>query len=1237
MAQSLTSTSPIQDSLFGTLAVRYHFVLPQQVNEAIELQQRYQQSGQTVPRLGEILAQRGYMTNDQVRAVLKGQTANGSVRFGEVAIALQFCPDSEVESALIVQNEIKACGGHQRLGEILVARGKLRPHQVHAVLQAQGKAIVACPGCKTRLNVSGFRAGAAVSCPRCKKIFVPAGSSEHVAVSGQKQEKQDKDDVRADLSAMLPAVGRSGSANRAVGSAVAGHYQLGEKLGSDHSGVLYKAFDPQTGTNVAVRILSANAIGGASGLERWQDAGEAACELTHPNLQRTISMNTEGNSAYLVMEFIESESLRAALKKRGKFGTLEAIDILIQAAEALNYCHSHNVVHGDLRPAHVLIGLDGIVRLSGMGIPKNVSSNLRQVAGQLGDETLPLYSPPEVMIDSDNSDERSDIYSLGAVGYHMLTGRPPHEGSGVLQVGFKVASSELVPPRDLEPKIAPYVNRLIVKCLQLEPDERYQSVQSLLEDLRKTRQALLFGAAEATDVAWPLSDTRSHKAIAARRARKSGGSRTGQYAKVRLRRPGSSGVRRVTGKTGQFAAVGNTIPAPAFTNVVPTMENIPDPAVSRPVTVDPIPDAKGATDLLEDIDPLGQATRLSGATIPTVGKPEDDADLEAAIKKGKAKKRKVGVVEKPGVSTRTVIIICVVTLMVLGGLIYALMQNPAPKQTARLIAGPDTKIETPPEAPITDPAAMSDWRLAQEFIKDHGQDYSGIVERLHRFALKYGEGSKPPEQVQSAQQQMKQYSALGADSTFHPLHDQLLSRVGIDKFSEITSDVDHWKEEWRWADGTEEKAKALAVELSAKEKQLADQKMQQASQLRQSKQWANAYPIYNQIIEHFESAYASAARGAMAEAQDEERAGKAEVERDIVARRGAEEVAAREAASETRLKQLMSDLDGALKTFDLAQCKTLIDNASELLTGTSKGPDLLAVKNDIKRMTGLRDRMAKSFAAGKLSGLRVTYKDQQCRVLDTSEKGPVVEVGSGKIQISWQELSADDLSEIARRASNPDDAQELMELGILRFQIGKYVEARQTLSAAQRLGANVSKFLPRVEAKLQQAIVKPPDPATVPVKPDVPAASSNPTDPEVVKLLSDRGLEPKLGIWKMASGNIMQALPNPAHTTPNLMSLKHMLKKSFKGVSMEVRGTGEAAGFSFGEGRRFFIKPDDTWQRVTIERKDKEVILKVNGKVTESIEDIGKDVTADNVAAEGQVYIRFQGTKGEFRYFNADE
>ena len=1243
-----TRNAPIQDSLFGTLAVRYNFVLEHQVQEALNIQEQLKQSGQNVPRMGEILAQRGYITIDQVQAVLKGQLSSSPKRFGEIASASHFCTHADVEAALQVQNQIKACGSNQRLGEILVARGALRPHQVHAVLKEQGKAILACPGCNAKLNVSGVSPGSSVSCPRCKTVFTPPSGSESVLLDNNDMDAN----VRADMTVAMAPVGQN--LNR-IPSQV-GPYQLGEKLGSDSSGVLFKAFDPQHGTTVALRILNPATANTRQAIDRWISAGEAASELTHPNLQRILSINTESGRVYLVMEYVEGESLRKSIVRRQKFPVLEAIDVLIQMAEALAYGHSHGVLHGDLRPAHVLIGFDGIVRISGLGTPKNVSQNIRQVAGQVGEESLPLYTPPELFIDEDNAEERSDIYSLGAIGYQMMSGRPPHEGTNVLQVGLRMASEAIKPPRDFEPRIPPYVNRLLCRCLLPEPDDRYDNMEALLDDLRKSRQALLsdlpdvaeIGAMSRNSGARPgVAPHRNLKAEAKRKklrthiARGGHGSTTGRYGAVTgKQRP----VRPAGRSSGTMRAVQTPVNMASPVAPMSSAAGLPKVQVNRPMRKNG--SEEESVDLLGDIDPLAVETSAHHGSPPPAGDVEpvrEDREIAAAERR---KKKREGPPLDPGVSAKWVLIGTFGAVLLVVGLIVLLGQNKPPVNTGTAPTVPDKPREPDPNTPVvvvtSNPGAASEWRQIQEHIKSNPQDYQGIVQRLDTFKLKYVDSPTPVEQAKEAVDQLKQYSSLGASSSLPELKAANAKFLEADKFSDAEKNIERWKDQWKGDADTAKTSKSLLDELAAKQKQMADSLMNSAMAARKEKKWEQAYAFYKRVAENYASQYADAARKARIDAMGDADASRSGEEKEAAQKKAAEAQAARDAAAPARLQALVSDLDSALKTFDLDQGKRLLDNAYDLLSGTPQGADFVELKGDYTKILGLRDRMVKSI--GKLSDPKVTYRNQQYVMVGAAEKGPIIEVGTGKVPIAWNEITPDDLDAIAKRACNPDNGNEMLELGMLRYHLGDYRDAKKALNEAQRLGAVTTRYMTRVDAKLKELAAKPPEPEKTPEKPPEPDPKTvkapekqPPADDEVVKAMAAKGLEINRGQW-VVSGNIFRGTPDVGDTDTKLMSLKASIKKNFTKVSVEVRGVGgEMAGFSFGKGRRYVIKPDGGWQKVTVERNNGgRPQLTIDGKPVESLDKVEAGVNPDNLVLDGILYLRFQGPKGEFRNLTID-
>jgi len=1222
----------MKDALFGALAVRAHFVLEHQVQEALNYQRQMSDAGQPVPRLGEILAHHGYMTPEQVQAILKGQYDQGSQRFGDLAVSLRFCAQDAIEAAVQVQQQIRACGSNQRLGEILVARGALRPHQVHSVLSAQGKSVVQCPNCKASMNVRGLAAGVSVNCPKCRSIFQPVALQTDPSLPQQPPvDVSSEKYVGAEVSVVMNAVSMpQPSSQAAMSSASAiGPYQLSGKLGSDSSGVLYKATEPRTGRALVIRLLSPSIAGNKEAIERWTASGQAASELSHPNLQRILSIEGEGGRAYIVMEYVEGESLRKLLSKGGRYSPVETVDVMIQAAEALNYGHANGFLHGDLRPNHILMGTDGIVRVAGLGTPKSVAQNLRQVAAQLGDEALPLYTPPELILDEEKADERSDVFSLGAIGYHMLTGRPPHEGNNVLQVGLKIAAEELISPTRLNVAVPAFLNRLVCKCLEAEPDDRYDTIAELLEDLRKSRHALSAGLADVQEIAPVPTHTQRFRAVTSRRSTPRRRVRTSVQ-----RRPGSTGkfnaVSRVKSavqpgvgaKTAKFGAVGQPRQSgvgPAVQQYVPGAEETKHMAAAAILANTPPP---------EDHPELAEA--------------ELEAELEQLQKK---KQRKTGEKLSTGVNTTYVLVGVGAIILAVGGIIFYSMNQEPKRNTVSIDPVPTTapKTDEPTKVVIAgDPAASREWRLTQEYIAENGSDTAGIVKRLDTFRIKFVDAAEPAPQAAEAKEQLKTYSTRGADATIAALKADVTRKADTDQFGESVKTIDRWEEQWHAGADTAAKAKALREEIAAKQKQLFDKLMADALSLRKQRKFADANLIYKRISGAFDTNYASEARKAVLESGADAETAKTEIEKQQAAEREMKEKFDRENAAPARLKGLENEIDQALRIFDIERAKKSLDAAGPLLLPTQLAPDYTALKTDLGRLEALRGRMAAGIKGGKFADPKVAVKGAQYTAVDATDQALVLETNGAKMNLPWTDVSADDLGDIAKKATNEKSGAEVLDYAMLRYHLGSYREARNALEDAQKLGAVVSRYAPRIEAKIKDIASKPVEvpktPVVAPVEPTVVKLPAG-MDKEAYDALKAKGLDHQRGVWQIAGDGSFRCFndPDPTNKSPTLMSLKRAIAKNFKKISIEVRGSGDETGFSFGTGRRFVVKPSTSWQTISVERSDKEITMKVDGKAAKSLDEIGADVKPDNLAADGLVYIRFVGSQGDLRNLIVEE
>jgi predicted RNA-binding Zn-ribbon protein involved in translation (DUF1610 family) len=465
--------------LFGHLAVSGRFVTEEQIAECVDMQEKYRSRGGPVPRLGELLAMKGYMTPDQVRAVLDGQHGRREGLFGEIAVRWRFVTREVLDGALAFQREMDAAGKHRaRIGEILVGRGELQAHQVRAILDAQGKRIVHCSSCAARFNVAHFRAGASVQCPKCGAETVMGESRRHVADSSPL-------DVVNTIWLPKEEAREEGPGNTTTGRSLAiGGYEIVSRLGSDGTGAICKARHLGTGNQVALKIMRPGKKVGQEFLERFVEESRQAVLLDHPNIKRVYEVGSDRGRYFLAEEFIEGRSLKRQLEVLGKLTPTEAVETALQMAEALRYAHGKAIVHGDLRPSSVIIDETGRVRLSGLGVAKDATKNLIHVGGD-GSATVPYYMAPEQALDISSTDARSDIYSLGAVLYHMVTGRPPYQGQGSLEVLMRLTQEPLVPPKQIAPELSEDLNTLIVEMLDAEPDSRPREIPVVIERLRK--------------------------------------------------------------------------------------------------------------------------------------------------------------------------------------------------------------------------------------------------------------------------------------------------------------------------------------------------------------------------------------------------------------------------------------------------------------------------------------------------------------------------------------------------------------------------------------------------------------------------------------------------------------------------------------------------------------------------------------------------------------------------------
>ncbi|HSM14465.1 MAG TPA: serine/threonine-protein kinase, partial [Thermoanaerobaculia bacterium] len=253
-------------------------------------------------------------------------------------------------------------------------------------------------------------------------------------------------------------------------------YEVIAELGRGSMGKVYLAHDPNTDRRVALKVRSARTDTEPeeerSSRARFLLEGRAAGRLQHPGIVVVYDADTdtETGQAFLAMEWIEGQSLATLLKRKGPMAWATAARIAGEVALALDHAHERGVVHRDVKPENILIGVDGRVKVSDFGIAKVVAAEPRTLAGEvLG---TPHYMSPE-QLRSDPLDGRSDLFSLGAVLYEMLAGVPPFPGDTIASVTYKIAWVDPQPPSIARDDLPASLEKIVLRLLAKAPDDRF--------------------------------------------------------------------------------------------------------------------------------------------------------------------------------------------------------------------------------------------------------------------------------------------------------------------------------------------------------------------------------------------------------------------------------------------------------------------------------------------------------------------------------------------------------------------------------------------------------------------------------------------------------------------------------------------------------------------------------------------------------------------------------------------
>jgi eukaryotic-like serine/threonine-protein kinase len=281
---------------------------------------------------------------------------------------------------------------------------------------------------------------------------------------------------------------KSGGAVPFTVGAVIGQYRVLEELGAGGMGVVYKAEATKLGRLVALKFLPETLARDASALERFQREARAASALNHPNICTIYDIEEYQGHPFIAMEYLDGRALKDHILGR----TLDSDEISklgIQIAEALSAAHSKGVVHRDVKPGNIVVTVSGPVKVLDFGLAKLIGSQgenaptVSLTESHTVTGTLPYMSPEQLR--GREVDPRTDIYALGIVLYEMSTGRRPFTAEISPQLIDDILNSPPPLPRQVNPKISPKLEEIILKCLEKDPEDRYQTAKEIAVDLRR--------------------------------------------------------------------------------------------------------------------------------------------------------------------------------------------------------------------------------------------------------------------------------------------------------------------------------------------------------------------------------------------------------------------------------------------------------------------------------------------------------------------------------------------------------------------------------------------------------------------------------------------------------------------------------------------------------------------------------------------------------------------------------
>lgn len=280
------------------------------------------------------------------------------------------------------------------------------------------------------------------------------------------------------------------------GRILGGRYEVQDKVGTGGMAIVYRGLDQVLGRTVAIKTMLPQYATDQSFAARFKQEAQAAAALQSPYIVSVYDWGKDGETYYIVMEYLRGTDLKSGIRKHGALDCKKVAQIGSQIAQALSVAHRHDIIHRDVKPQNIMVQPDGNVKVMDFGIARAKNSHLTQDNSVLG--TAHYVSPEQTQ--GKELGPTTDIYSLGIVMYEAATGSVPFDGDDAISVALKQVNEQPQPPSQRNPAVDPSLESIILKCMQKDPANRFQSAEELVRVLHDYLSGRLQAVNTATSV-----------------------------------------------------------------------------------------------------------------------------------------------------------------------------------------------------------------------------------------------------------------------------------------------------------------------------------------------------------------------------------------------------------------------------------------------------------------------------------------------------------------------------------------------------------------------------------------------------------------------------------------------------------------------------------------------------------------------------------------------------------------